>query len=196
MVNASAGRFGTCPSACGSVSMTISDRRPTPEQWPWRQYLRLRTPLALVACLAATASIAAGDPGRVLAGRLTCTAEAVPQARNSGPRDLSCRLVRVSGTSATYSGVIKRYGAARFPKEHVVFTWSVLAPRRHVELETLEGRYLGRPRAAPGKEGDGTGGLVGGWNKSIVLQPVTGRGGTGASAHFAIVELELSATRI
>ena len=135
----------------------------------------------------ATSSPTASAQGLVLAGRLTCTAEALP-ARSSQPRDLSCRLVRVSGTSATYRGVIKRYGAAGFPRAKVVFTWSVLAPRQHLELHTLEGRYMGTPKGSPR-------GLVGGWNRSVVLRPLSGRGGTGASARYAVLELELVAMR-
>lgn len=139
---------------------------------------------------ALAASAAPANPTGVVAGRLTCTAEAKPAGEKLAPRDLSCRLQRVSGRPATYTGLVTRYGRDALARGKLVLTWTVLAPRAHVEPGALAGRYRSTSRSTlspPGSRGGRS--LVGGSNGTIILRPLAG---SLAAADRSIRELELT----
>lgn len=134
--------------------------------------------------------VQATSPG-VVAGRLTCSVEAKAVGQKDAPRDLSCRLQRISGPPATYTGKIRRYGRGQVAGGELVLTWSVIAPRRNVRPESLAGRYRGavRNRTIRRSARDGRG-LVGGSGGMISLKPIATPGLGGTS--IGIVELDLT----
>lgn len=121
---------------------------------------------------------------RTLIGNLMCTAA----PSEAGERKIECRLHSSDGQSAKYQGTIQRLGKAPRANEQLVFNWSVIGSSSNIDVGSLEGRYL----QTPGKEGSAfPANLVGGKDNAIILQPLDDFGGA-----FAVLELELSATRV
>ncbi len=139
---------------------------------------------ALATTLLALTSACPANAQRTLIGNLMCTA-APSQA---GERKIECRLHSSDGQSAKYQGTIQRLGKVPRANEQLVFNWSVLGSTSKIDVGSLEGRYL----QTPGKAGSAfPANLVGGKDNAIVMQPLDDFGGA-----FAVLELELSATRV
>lgn len=135
---------------------------------------------------------ASANPVGVVAGRLTCTAEAKPAAKKLAPRDLSCRLQRVSGSPATYTGIVTGYGRGRLARGKLVLTWTVISPRAHVRPGDLAGRYRSARRSSAIGRGEPS--LIGGSHGTIVLKPLA-PGAAAADRSIRDLELRLTSTR-
>jgi hypothetical protein len=164
-----------------------------------REQRRIRNtlPIAGLACFLIVFGTldAPANPIGVAAGRLTCTAEAKSAGRRLAPRDLTCRLQRVSGRPATYTGIVTGYGRDSLARGKLVLTWTVIAPRAHVRPGDLAGRYRSARRGSvvrPGSRGER--GLVGGSNGTIVLKPLAA-GAAAADPSIQELELRLAPTR-
>lgn len=132
-------------------------------------------------------ALAAAHPAfaqRTLVGNLMCTAA----PSEGGARKIECRLRSTEGQSAKYQGTIQRLGEVPRVNEQLVFNWSVLGSSSAIDVGSLEGRYV----QTPSKQGSAfPANLIGGKDNAIVMQPLDDFGGA-----FAVLELELSATRV
>src|SRR5260221_1883361 len=126
--------------------------------------------VALATALAAAATAAMAQSGRVEVGAIECRGSTTSFIVGS-VTDLSC-FFRASDNSPPepYRATIRRAGVdIGFPQQ-VVVAWVVLAPTRGLQRGDLAGTYVGASASATVGLGIGANGLIGGSNHTIALQ--------------------------
>lgn len=90
-----------------------------------------------------------------------------------------------------YEGAISKFGVDVGYKASGVIVWAVFAPTNHLGRGDLSGHYGGATAGAAAGVGVGANVLIGGFHKSITLQPVSIEGETGLNVAAGIGELTL-----
>jgi hypothetical protein len=152
-----------------------------------------------ISCLAAAAAIAvtlaAGEPAHaqsgVKIGTLTCDVAGGIGMILGSSKSVSCQFNGAHGVEL-YSGVINKFGLDIGVTGHQVMTWVVFAPGR-VNPGSLAGTYVGATAEATAAIGAGANVLIGGFNKSVTLQPVSISAQTGLNVAAGVAELVLHA---
>jgi hypothetical protein len=148
---------------------------------------------AAMAALAVVVLTARAE-ARVRAGLLTCTVEPGVGFIIGSQKSVICNFKSVHGRGEHYSGHINRLGL------DVGFTtggriiWAVYAPAKR-GAGALAGVYGGASAEATVSGGIGANVLVGGFRRSITLQPVSVGSQTGLNVAVAVSGLELELAR-
>lgn len=165
------------------------------------QKIKLNALCAACAALAFCAIFASGaqaaqNNAKVEVGTLSCTVSEGVGFIFGSTKSLSCKFNKV-GTSSPeyYTGQITKYGLDIGVTGKAVILWSVLAPTDNVQSAALSGSYSGVAADASLLAGGGAKVLLGGSNKTIVLQPVSIQAQTGVNLALGIASLELKARR-
>lgn len=95
------------------------------------------------------------------------------------------------GREERYSGVISKLGVDIGTTHQGALQWAVLALDRKYDEGQLAGRYLGVNAEASIVTGGGANLLVGGFNKSFTLQPLSVQSQTGLNLAVAVASMEL-----
>ncbi|WP_119273089.1 DUF992 domain-containing protein [Taklimakanibacter deserti] len=145
--------------------------------------------VALVAALAAASPASARSGVRI--GSLNCTvAGSVGLILGSSTR-MNCRFRSANGGRVErYTGSITRVGLDIGFTSKSYMTWAVFAPGR-VNAGALAGSYGGVSAQATVGVGLGANVLVGGFKKTIALQPLSIQGQTGLNVAAGIAGLRL-----
>ncbi|WP_340329857.1 DUF992 domain-containing protein [Microbaculum marinum] len=147
--------------------------------------------LAVATALAAwTAPAAAQD--HVEAGLLNCTVAGGMGFVVGSTKDLTCNFERADGTIGRYAGVIRRFGLDIGETKETVIVWGVLGPSKQVAPGSLAGSYSGLSAEATVGVGVGANALIGGSNRSIVLQPLSVQAQEGLNIAAGVSALELN----
>ncbi len=148
-----------------------------------------------------TASIAAlafvSSPqaqSRVEVGVLTCTASGSTGFIVGSTRDLRCTFNR-QGKDERYSGKIDKFGLDIGITQQAQIAWAVLAPTSSLPARSLVGSYGGVSAEATVGVGVGANALIGGSDKSIVLQPLSVQAQQGLNIAAGVASLQLRAVR-
>lgn len=153
---------------------------------------------ALVGAGAALAVLAAVSGAqaqtRVEVGVLTCTARGSTGFIIGSTRHLDCRFNK-PGRDEFYRGTISKFGIDVGTTQQTTISWAVLAPTANLAPRSLSGNYGGVSAEATVGVGVGANALVGGSNKSIVLQPLSVQTQQGLNLAAGISALELRAER-
>jgi hypothetical protein len=104
---------------------------------------------------------------------------------------LRCTFSPVSGRPSYYTGQITRYGVNVGYLPAGVILWAVLAPSASVKEGALGGTYVGASAGGSAGLGGGVNVLVGGFKKSIDLEPISIEGEKGLNFAAGIAELKL-----
>jgi hypothetical protein len=94
-------------------------------------------------------------------------------------RDLRCTYSPRPGVAEHYAGKIQKFGVDIGYVSNAVMVWSVIAPTSDLSPGALGGDYLGATGSATVGVGVGANVLVGGFQKSVTLQPVSIEGNQG-----------------
>lgn len=130
--------------------------------------------------------------GHVEVGVLDCVVEGGRGFVFGSTKDVSCTYRSIDGTDETYFGVISKYGVDIGSTDVSYMKWGVLAPTTEdYRPGALEGDYYGISAEVTAGAGIGANALIGGFEKSFVLQPVSVAGQTGLNFALAASELEL-----
>jgi hypothetical protein len=108
-------------------------------------------------------------------------------------KDVNCNYAPSGGRGEHYTGSIDRVGVDIGYTNGGVMIWNVIAPASDVRAGALAGGYGGVTAGATVGVGLGANVLVGGFNKSIALQPVSIEGNTGLNVAAGIAALNLRA---
>jgi len=127
---------------------------------------------------------------RVEVGVLTCTAASSTGFIVGSTRDLRCRFNR-QGKDEIYSGKISKFGIDIGSTQQAQITWAVLAPTSNLPARSLVGGYGGVSAEATVGVGVGANALIGGSDKSIVLQPLSVQAQQGLNIAAGVASLEL-----
>lgn len=106
-------------------------------------------------------------------------------------KSLECTFEGISGTSETYDGTVTKVGIDVGATEGAELVWGVFAPTSKLSPTALEGRYYGVSAEVTPGVGVGANVLVGGFDRSISLQPLSVQGQIGANIAAGVAEMHL-----
>jgi hypothetical protein len=138
--------------------------------------------------LAASPAFAA--QGGVNVGSLNCTVEGGIGLIIGSSKDMQCTFKRANGRRETYVGSVSKLGIDIGVTNESYIAWAVFAPGE-VKRGALEGGYGGVSAEATAGVGLGANVLVGGFEDSITLQPISVQGQTGLNVAAGITSLRL-----
>lgn len=153
--------------------------------------IKATTILGVAAAAFATAGIAAAEP-KLVAGTLTCNGKGSIGAIIGSKQTLACSFnPEGPGRNARYAATITRVGVDIGVTGASTMIWTVLASTNRLPGGALNGDYGGLSADASIGIGGGANALIGGSNKSVVLQPVSVKGQTGLNLAVGVAELSL-----
>lgn len=144
---------------------------------------------AVVALLAlANPAAAAG----VKVGVLSCHVSSGWGFIFGSSKDLHCNFSpSARGMGERYVGSVSKFGVDIGYTSGGILLWDVIAPTSSIRRGALAGAYAGVTGSATVGIGAGANVLVGGFNRSITLQPVSIEGNTGLNVAAGIGEITL-----
>lgn len=130
--------------------------------------------------------------GVVRVGLLTCAVDGGPGFIVVSRKTLSCRFDSLSHPDEVYDGSISKLGIDVGATGAERLVWAVFAPSKRVASGALTGTYVGVTAQATPAVGLGANVLLGGWERSIILQPLslTGQLGVNIAAGVAALRLD------
>jgi hypothetical protein len=144
------------------------------------------TAVAAVLLAAAPASAA-----HVQIGVLTCKVAGGPGFVFGSSKDLECKFEGINGLKEPYHGAITKFGIDIGFTGSSYMVWTVLAPSSNVPEGALAGNYGGVSAEATVGLGVGANALLGGFQQSIALQPLSGQVQEGLNIAVGISALSL-----
>ena len=144
----------------------------------------LATATAILLATAASASA-----GGVKIGTLSCHIEGGPGFILGSSKDITCTY-RGGGRKERYAGKIRKLGIDIGFTSDTSVAWAVFAPGK-TRRGALEGYYSGASAEATVVVGLGANVLIGGFKKTINLQPVSVQAQTGLNVAAGITGLSL-----
>ena len=144
---------------------------------------------AAAACLVFT-SAADAAPHGVRVGDLTCNVASGWGFVFGSSKDLHCTY-RGNGHIEHYTGSISKFGVDIGYTEGGVLVWGVFAPTSDMRQGALSGDYVGGSAQVTAGLGVGANALVGGFDKSFALQPVSVEGSKGLNVAAGIGSISL-----
>ena len=149
-----------------------------------------------VAVFAAGAWLAApAQAAGVKVGVLTCNVDSGWGYILGSSKEVRCNFVPNKGIGEHYVGSISKIGVDVGYTKGGVLIWDVVAPSSDTKPGALEGGYGGVSASATVVAGVGANVLLGGFDKSIALQPVSIEGNTGLNVAAGIGALNLKFDR-
>ena len=142
-----------------------------------------------VAGLEEVAPPTAGPEGRVRAGVLACEIEGGIGFIIGSSKKVACSYDNGDGSTETYVGTIGRFGLDIGFTGTQYMRWVVFAPQG--EGGDFSGSYAGVSAQGSLGIGFGANALIGGSDKSFVLQPVSVQTGTGLNVAAGVSTLTL-----
>jgi len=147
--------------------------------------------LALSA-LAARPALADESKVAVRAGYLTCHVSSGWGFIFGSSRKMNCSYAMQPGYTEYYTGSITKFGADIGYLSSSVVLWAVMAPSTNLGQGALAGHYGGATASAAIGVGGGANVLIGGFQNSIALQPVSIEGQNGLNVAAGVEELSLT----
>jgi hypothetical protein len=133
----------------------------------------------------------AGETG-IKAGFLTCHVSSGFGFVFGSSKEVNCTYTSLTGNGGeNYTGDISKFGVDIGYSGSAIIAWAVLAPSADVVKGALAGQYAGVTASAAAGPGVGAHVLVGGFNKSLTLQPVSVEASTGLNVAGGIESLSL-----
>lgn len=151
--------------------------------------------IKLATCAAAlalgTALAAPAQAAGVKVGVLTCHVASGWGFVFGSSKDIHCTYSPDTGTPERYRGSIDKFGVDIGYTQSGVIVWGVIAPTSSLRPGALQGGYGGATASATVGLGAGAHVLIGGFDKSITLQPLSVEGNTGLNVAAGIGAMSL-----
>lgn len=152
---------------------------------------RILASIALSGLLAAGAGSAMAKPG-VKVGMLRCNVKGNASFVFGSSRALFCVFTPAGGGDRQiYVGNIQKWGVDIGYVKDGTMLWAVIAPTSDMKAGALAGDYGGVSASVAAGLGAEANALVGGFDKSVALQPLSVSGLKGANVAAGITKLEL-----
>ena len=152
---------------------------------------RLMISAAIAVAGLAVATSANAAPSGVRVGDLTCNVASGWGFVFGSSKDLLCTYRGSNGRREHYTGAISKFGVDVGYTEGGVLVWGVFAPTSDMRKGALTGDYVGASAQATVAVGVGANALIGGFNKSIALQPLSVEGSKGLNVAAGIGSISL-----
>lgn len=148
---------------------------------------------AAAAVSIATVAAAGAQESKLVAGTLTCKGEGTTGFIVGSTQRLSCLYESATGGhSHAYASKINKIGLDVGTTGPSTLVWTVLGSTTALPRGALAGSYVGVSAEASIAIGGGANALIGGSNKSIVLQPLSVKGQQGFNIAVGVAELSLT----
>lgn len=131
----------------------------------------------------------------VRAGYLTCHVASGWGFVFGSSREVNCAYTRDKNYTEYYRGSITKFGADIGYLSSAVILWAVVAPTTNLGEGALAGHYGGATASVALGVGAGANVLIGGFKKSIALQPISVEGQNGLNVAAGIAGLNLKLER-
>jgi len=157
----------------------------------------LKSSTAIAAALfafALGASSASAEQAGVKIGILECNVAGGTGFIFGSSKEIACAYSPNKGPADYYRGEINKYGIDIGYTEKSKIIWAVFAPTGDIRQGALSGNYGGASAQATIAVGLGANVLIGGFDESIALQPLSVEGTEGLNVALAVSELKLEAT--
>jgi len=141
--------------------------------------------------LLAIATPAEAAPHGVSVGTLTCNVASGWGFVFGSSKDLRCTFRQHNRHAEHYSGSISKFGVDIGYTEGGVLVWGVVAPSSDVRPGSLDGDYVGASAQATVGVGLGANALVGGFDQSFALQPLSVSGNRGLNVAAGVGSITL-----
>ncbi|MEI9993317.1 MAG: DUF992 domain-containing protein [Rhizomicrobium sp.] len=146
-----------------------------------------------LAALAAVAPAQAAPHG-VNVGTLTCNVASGWGFVFGSSKDLHCTFRQNDRRAEHYTGTISKFGVDVGYTEGGVLVWGVVAPSSDTRPGALDGDYVGATASATVGLGLGANVLVGGFDQSFALQPLSVSGDRGLNVAAGVGSISLAHT--
>ena len=156
---------------------------------------RIMVIVGLLALVASVAPAEAPAQSGVKVGMLNCNVSSGWGLVFGSSREVNCSFSPAQGKDERYKGSISKFGADIGYSSSAVMVWAVWAPTSSMAPGALAGDYGGVTASASAGVGAGANVLVGGFNKSFTLQPLSIEGNTGLNVAAGVAGLTLHAVR-
>jgi len=127
----------------------------------------------------------------VKVGTLTCHVASGWGFVFGSSKDLRCTFRQEKRRAIHYEGTINKFGVDLGYTEGGELIWAVVAPTSDVRADALNGDYVGASASAAAGVGVGANVLVGGFDKSFALQPLSVSGMEGLNVAAGVGEITL-----
>ena len=136
---------------------------------------------------------AVAQAAKVVAGTLTCKGGASVGLVVGSQQNLDCKFNPAGkGRERAFKATITKVGLDIGFKSESVIIWTVLGSSDKVPSKVLIGSYGGVSAEASVAIGAGANALVGGSDKSVILQPLSVQGQTGLNLAVGVTGLTIS----
>jgi hypothetical protein len=142
-----------------------------------------------VGAMALAAPAQAADTVKV--GVLSCNVSSGWGFVFGSTRDLRCTYAHDKGAPEHYVGHISKFGVDIGYQAGGVIVWGVFAPASDLDKGALAGQYGGVTASASAGAGGGANVLLGGFQRSITLQPISIEGTSGVNVAAGIAQVSL-----
>ena len=151
----------------------------------------------LMLCGVALAAFSAAAPAEaaphgVNVGSLTCNVASGWGFIFGSSKDLRCTFRQANRHAEHYTGTISKFGVDIGYTDGGVLVWDVVAPSSDTRPGALDGDYVGAAASATVGVGVGANVLVGGFDQSFALQPVSVSGEEGLNVAAGVGAISLS----
>jgi len=148
-------------------------------------------PLAALALAALAAAPAQAQSSRIRVGALTCNVAPGVGMIIGSDKSMSCTYQSIDGWSERYSGHITRVGVDIGFTNAQTIAWAVWAPVAQGGRGALAGGYGGASAEVTLAAGLGANVLLGGFQNSFMLQPVSVSAQQGANVAAGVTGMQL-----
>lgn len=152
---------------------------------------RIAAAIAIASAVGLAATPALPQGTSVKTGLLKCLVSGGAGFIIGSTKELECKYEGLDGSRETYRGEITKYGVDVGVTGKGVMYWTVLAPTAKLGQRALAGTYGGVTAGAAVGVGAGANALLGGSNKTVTLQPLSGQIEQGINLAVGIAELQL-----
>jgi len=137
-------------------------------------------------------AVPAGSAGNVKLGLLTCEIDGGTGLIIASHKGLSCTFKSSRGGGREYyTGIISKIGVDVGVTDQGSLQWAVLAAASKYEDGQLAGDYLGATAEASIITGGGANLLIGGFQRSFALQPLSVQAQTGVNLAVTVTSMKL-----
>lgn len=152
----------------------------------------LKPVLAAVAIVFAMPALASEDSPKVEIGKLSCLVEGEHSFIVSSSATLGCSFSPVDGGAVeNYKGTVRDYGLDIGKTNQATLVWGVLAPSANRKPGLLAGTYGGLTAGASVGAGIKANALLGGFDRSIALNPFSLESQTGTNLTLGVSKMTL-----
>ncbi|MGX1495738.1 DUF992 domain-containing protein [Roseibium aggregatum] len=152
----------------------------------------LKPVLAAVAVAMAMPALASEDSPKVEIGKLSCLVEGEHSFIVGSSATLGCSFSPVDGGAVeNYKGTVRDYGLDIGKTNQATLVWGVLAPSANRKPGLLAGTYAGLTAGASIGAGIKANALVGGFDRSIALNPFSLESQTGTNLTLGVSKMTL-----